>query len=137
MKCPVCQVDMIVVEHKKIELDYCIRCHGVWFDSGEIELLLATLKADHAMESLFAPQRTGVTEKARKCPMCGKKMKKARLGEGPPVLIDTCPQNEGLWFDGGELGRVLDEIARTPAGKSEVVSFLNDVFPAGAGKRGK
>ena len=39
MKCPIDKSDMIVVEHEKIELDYCLRCSGVWFDSGELELL--------------------------------------------------------------------------------------------------
>ena len=46
MKCPVCRIDMIVVEHKKIELDYCVKCSGVWFDSGELELLLDTIKGE-------------------------------------------------------------------------------------------
>jgi len=40
MICPACKSDMIVVEHSKIELDYCTGCRGVWFDSGELELLL-------------------------------------------------------------------------------------------------
>ncbi len=56
-------------------------------------------------------------------------MKKALIGEGAEVLIDSCPRGEGLWFDGGELPRVLGEIARTAAQKSEVVAFLRDVFP--------
>jgi len=40
MICPACKNDMIVVEHEDIELDYCTNCNGVWFDSGELELLL-------------------------------------------------------------------------------------------------
>jgi len=40
MICPVCKYDMIVVEYQNIELDYCNSCKGVWFDSGELELLL-------------------------------------------------------------------------------------------------
>jgi len=40
VKCPVCRIDMIAVEHRKIELDYCVQCSGVWFDSGEFEAAL-------------------------------------------------------------------------------------------------
>ena len=40
MLCPVCKYDMIVVEYHDIELDYCTTCQGVWFDYGELELLL-------------------------------------------------------------------------------------------------
>ena len=36
MNCPVDKSPMLVVEHKKIELDYCPSCHGVWFDGGEL-----------------------------------------------------------------------------------------------------
>ena len=42
MVCPVCRKAMIVVEYHQIELDYCTSCHGVWFDSGELELLLTS-----------------------------------------------------------------------------------------------
>ena len=31
---------MIIVEHNDIELDYCTNCSGVWFDIGELEVLL-------------------------------------------------------------------------------------------------
>ena len=41
MRCPVDKSDMIVVEHQKIELDYCLKCSGVWFDSGELDLLVS------------------------------------------------------------------------------------------------
>ncbi|MFH1087166.1 MAG: zf-TFIIB domain-containing protein [Chloroflexota bacterium] len=35
MICPVHNQDMTVVEHNKVELDYCTRCHGAWSDGGE------------------------------------------------------------------------------------------------------
>jgi Zn-finger nucleic acid-binding protein len=34
---------MIIVEHERIELDYCTKCLGVWFDAGELALLLESL----------------------------------------------------------------------------------------------
>ena len=46
MICPVCKRDMIVIEYHDVELDYCTSCKGVWFDSGELELLLEA----HALE---------------------------------------------------------------------------------------
>jgi Zn-finger nucleic acid-binding protein len=41
MICPTCKNPMIVVEYQQIELDYCGSCRGVWFDNGELELLLS------------------------------------------------------------------------------------------------
>ncbi|MHB8086448.1 MAG: TFIIB-type zinc ribbon-containing protein, partial [Dehalococcoidia bacterium] len=52
MKCPVDKKDMIVVEHKKIELDFCLECSGVWLDSGEFELLTGVLNSEGANLSL-------------------------------------------------------------------------------------
>ena len=28
------------MEYRQIELDYCLKCSGIWFDSGELDLLL-------------------------------------------------------------------------------------------------
>ncbi|MDD5313175.1 MAG: zf-TFIIB domain-containing protein, partial [Dehalococcoidia bacterium] len=32
MRCPVCKISALVIELERIELDYCSRCGGVWFD---------------------------------------------------------------------------------------------------------
>ena len=136
MKCPNCHIEMIVVEHKKIELDYCVRCSGVWFDSGEMQLLLDTMKEEGISSGTGLPnlQEAQSTEKKRRCPICHQKMKKVTIGEEPKVLIDNCPRGDGLWFDAGELQQVILQVAKTPAGKresQEIISFLADIFNAG------
>jgi uncharacterized protein len=134
MKCPIDRADMIVVEHRKIEMDFCLKCSGVWFDSGELDLLITSLKAEGANlehNELLTPQEAKVGEEKRKCPICGRKMDKVWLGKEPRVLIDTCPIGDGLWFDGGELTQVLRQMesAKTPQSKG-VVSFLGNTFEA-------
>jgi Zn-finger nucleic acid-binding protein len=134
MKCPVDKSDMIVVEHQKIELDYCLQCSGVWLDSGELELLVAVLQTEGAELShteLLTPHEAKVAEVKRKCPVCGHRMDKVWLGKEPKVLIDSCPLGDGLWFDSGELQQVLRETKplETPASR-DVISFLGDAFLA-------
>src|SRR5512139_341128 len=111
MKCPVDKSDMIVVEHKSVELDYCQKCTGVWFDCGELELLLEIKKSaeGQSCEELVKQEKASVTEAKRKCPICGQKMDKAWLGKDLKVLIDSCPIGDGLWFDGGELHQVISQ----------------------------
>jgi uncharacterized protein len=131
MRCPVDKKDMIVVEHRKIELDYCLKCAGVWFDAGELELLVSALIAEGANIShkdLLTPRQAEVSEAKRKCPICGRKMAKVWMGEQPGVLIDTCPAGDGLWFDGGELHEVLRQME--PAGSKDIISFLGEAFGA-------
>ena len=131
MICPVCNIDMIVVEHQKIELDYCTKCHGVWFDAGELELLLKTTKAEKDIQvHLLALSEAQTTEEKRKCPICRRKMRKVLIGEEPKVLIDACPQQEGLWFDGGEVEQLIQQLEKRSAGKidSHIVSYFSNVF---------
>lgn len=129
MRCPVCQLDMIVVEYKNIELDYCTKCQGAWFDCGELELLITKAEGTSSIESNLCNLGEAQTDEAkRKCPICRKKMRKVLVGEEPKVLIDSCPRGEGLWFDGGEIDQLLAQ--QTKAEKSEMISFLNDVFQA-------
>ena len=132
MICPTCKHAMIVIEYKQIELDYCPNCHGVWFDSGELELMLerVNLKPNLAGgKSLLDLTPAKTLEKKRKCPVCRRTMRKELIGNEPQILIDACPVNEGLWFDGGEVDVLISEIAKgTPGAGGEVVNFLKDVF---------
>jgi uncharacterized protein len=135
MKCPVDKSDMIVVEHQKIEIDYCLKCAGVWFDSGELNLLVSALQAKEANTSpneLLTQQEAKVNETKRKCPVCGRKMDKAWIGQSPKVLIDNCPVGEGIWFDGGELHQVLCQMEASGKNtEKNVISFLSNAFPTG------
>jgi Zn-finger nucleic acid-binding protein len=137
MICPACKKDMIVVEYSNVELDYCLNCHGVWFDSDELELLLKSMNLDTPdlmLSHILTSTEAGTSEKKRKCPICRRKMKKRNIGEHPEILIDVCTQKDGLWFDGGEIAQLLKELAKKkPAGREsqhKVISFLGEVFEA-------
>ena len=136
MDCAACGNPMIVVEHEKVELDYCTECSGVWFDAGEIELLLEKMEIESTgLEGLHLTEETRTTERKRRCPVCRKKMKKVDLGHKPVIIIDACPDGDGLWFDSGEVGQVVSHLASqtTPEEDSQerVISFLGDVFKIG------
>lgn len=135
MYCPVCKDPMIIVEHERIELDYCTRCRGVWFDAGELELMLETANLDasrfNMRHILYLPEKQ-IKEGKRKCPLCRAKMRKVAIGCEPEVVIDACPREDGLWFDGGEVGHVIKQLLCKPpagsAGQEPVVTFLGEVF---------
>ncbi len=137
MICPSCKSDMIVVEHKKIELDYCPKCHGVWFDSGELELFLESSnleKPEQFVGNMLNSPEPKTSEKSRKCPICSQRMKKTIIGEKSSILIDVCRKGDGLWFDGGEMSQLVRQLPEKPSEKShadyQVSSFLGEVFKA-------
>jgi len=128
---------MIVVEHSNIELDYCPNCHGVWFDSGELELLMESMEVEspnQLFSDILNSPEAASPEKKRKCPICGHKMKKTIVGEQPEILIDVCQQGDGLWFDGGEVGQLIKQLVRKSPKKGgpqqRVITFLGEVFQA-------
>jgi Zn-finger nucleic acid-binding protein len=127
---------MIIVEHEKIELDYCTKCLGVWFDAGELELLAERLSLDKetlSLHEIWALPEANVTEKSRRCPICRKKMRKVYIGEETKVLLDICPIQNGIWFDSGEVSQVLSQLkSKGPAtGKQgRVINFMGEVFKA-------
>ena len=43
MKCPICNVDLLMMDKQGVEIDYCPKCRGVWLDRGELEKLVAKL----------------------------------------------------------------------------------------------
>ena len=137
MICPSCKSDMVVVEHNKIELDYCTRCQGVWFDSGELELLLESMSLESpnlVLGDIRDSEEAESSEKKLRCPICSQKMKKTAIGQQREILIDVCRLGDGLWFDGGELGQLIKQMANEPLGKPDsqhqIIAFLGEVFKA-------
>lgn len=37
MRCPKCGMELIEIDYKKIKVDKCFNCEGVWLDAGELE----------------------------------------------------------------------------------------------------
>jgi Zn-finger nucleic acid-binding protein len=132
MICPVCKQDMIVVEYRQIEIDYCHRCSGIWFDKGELDLLLQTASlGDTGLPTLEGVAKEKRSHGERKCPICGKKMKEVPVGE-PAIHIDVCRRGDGIWFDGGELQDLLKQLSAGPLTDREalrqITDFLGETF---------
>jgi Zn-finger nucleic acid-binding protein len=132
--CPVCHKDALIVEYRNIELDYCSVCHGVWFDAGELELLMtAASLGNHRryLEDMVNAPEAETAEKKRKCPICRHKMKKTYIDEDKKILIDICHVGDGIWFDGGEVQHLVKTMAEKSLGKDAsqgVLAFIGDMF---------
>jgi Zn-finger nucleic acid-binding protein len=126
LNCPVCKNEpMIVLELNEVEIDYCLKCKGIWLDAGELELLLGSgAEATEFLNSFSNDNQS--KEKKLKCPICNKKMEKALVIGDKKVTIDKCKNDHGIWFDSGELEDVLQ---MGSLGKdNKVLSLLKDMF---------
>jgi Zn-finger nucleic acid-binding protein len=123
--CPVClgvkMVKKSPIQRRRLTLDLCPRCGGIWFDPGEAQQLRGG--KPFPMPGHFRPP----TEVARchgcsaiidrsaercsacgagneiDCPQCSKPM---RRGEHDGILLDVCQSCRGIWFDGHEVAAV-------------------------------
>jgi len=125
MNCPVCKEPLVVLELEQIEVDYCTRCAGIWLDAGELELLLETDEERSRLINLFKEAETA-KEKSYDCPICGKHMKKSEIGEKGKVVVDKCKKNHGIWFDKGEIQKVVEFGSDNKQNK--IINLLKDMF---------
>jgi len=123
MRCPVCDVPTYVVEYEKIELDLCPDCRGMWFDHGELELLIGHDPVKDLSEA-------ATEEDTRDCPLCRHTLMKVNIGPDRGVMVDACPEGCGVWFDENELADLTGHLAedgwQVPAPLRE---FLSGMFP--------
>ncbi|MCK4654024.1 MAG: zf-TFIIB domain-containing protein, partial [Candidatus Cloacimonetes bacterium] len=112
---------------KGVEIDYCLNCKGIWLDSGELELLIGNDEETKEFLSSFVVIDTLTTERKVKCPICSKKMEKILVGDENKVRIDKCKNNDGLWFDSGELEEVL-KISKLGKNDDKILVLLRDIF---------
>jgi Zn-finger nucleic acid-binding protein len=101
---------MFVLEFEQVEVDYCYECGGVWLDSGELEIIgqkAGSLEGRllGALEKGEGGRRAG--ESRRRCPVCRKLLAEVTADTDPPIVLDRCPAEHGLWFDQGELRAVV------------------------------
>ncbi len=106
MDCPRCKNPLVVLELNNVEIDHCMKCHGIWLDGGELEILLEGSSEKEKLLSSFRVDKKS-KEKPLKCPICGKKMDKILCGTDESILIDKCKKHHGVWFDKGELEELI------------------------------
>ena len=80
----------------RVELDRCTFCRGLWFDGGELEVVLG---------KKIAPTFTGATQTSRKCAACTRQMVPAELGG---LRVEVCRSDRGIFLDENELVRLND-----------------------------
>ena len=110
MLCPVCRVEMVALEFEQVEVDFCLKCRGVWLDGGELEMIGERAGALHKDLLRALESRKGEVVKRgrkRRCPVCGKALLRVKTAGEPVIEVDRCPREHGIWFDAGELSSVV------------------------------
>ncbi len=107
MNCPKCETKTLVAANiRGTQVDRCPACGGIWFDHRELGALL------EESASSLRPLRGGREQdelniKRGVCPRDGSRLMRVCSAEQPDVVVDSCPQCQGIWLDGGELDKLI------------------------------
>jgi Zn-finger nucleic acid-binding protein len=125
--CPKCDVGLLILRFKTIEVDHCERCRGIWLDAGELEQLLSATGGDATDPLLQFQQLVGSESRNRKrlCPRCDQSLREITAGSG--LKLDRCPRGHGLWFDADELRQLL-ALFPASSGAGRTIESLNEIF---------
>ena len=118
--CPACDGDhrlqSRVLDDRDLAVLECGGCAGLWVGSEVFQRLAANAEsAQAAVESLGAidggeaatiPRIDESQRVYRPCAICGALMHRRNYGRKSGVIVDTC-RRHGVWFDAGELARIL------------------------------
>ena len=86
-----------------VEVDECPLCKGIWLDEGEIYFFSRRPgELAEVLKEAQAQARPGT----RRSPKTGNPMQELLLFGGK-LAIDHCPATGGLWFDEGEVNKLL------------------------------
>jgi Zn-finger nucleic acid-binding protein len=130
--CPKCDESLFILNFKDVEVDFCNRCRGVWLDAGELESLMTSTGAaaeDPLLNFLRQEGTLPPDGKSYLCPRCDKPMQQIKVGDAGELLLERCASDEGLWFDAGELRRLLAMFPPS-AGAGRTIALLNEIFGA-------
>lgn len=116
-QCPSCKIDMEILNvagtKKPFYLDRCPKCLGLFFDIGELDLILNEVaegvrNMNHPHLSALkniADQAMEAATFYRPCPECAKLMNRQNYGQVSGVIVDRC-RDHGVFLDAGELQKL-------------------------------
>jgi len=119
--CPRCDGKLFHVQLEGYAMDQCGTCGGLWVDTGTVDAIVRDrpqavetgvaqdTSAGDASQATMTGQFRG--RAYLKCPTCANLMTPQNYARSSGIIIDVC-KSHGIWFDAGELNRILEFVAR-------------------------
>ena len=109
MECPNDKTPLEKVLFHNVEVDYCPRCLGVWFDSGELQY--AKDDSDEQLNwvdiDLWRDKgRFKLSRSQQQCPSCRAGLVEVRYDKSH-VKVNFCKNCQGIWLNRGEFHQIM------------------------------
>ena len=110
MLCPVCKTQLKSTIFHNVEVNYCPKCLGIWFDENELNWAkddkddnLRWLDIDLWKEETEFKVSRGI----RLCPKCRVPLYEVRYGDSN-IIVDVCNLCHGIWLDRAEFKKIIE-----------------------------
>ncbi len=118
--CPACddghRLQSRPLEERGLSVLECGSCAGLWVgnevferlasNAEEVRAAVAALGGGNPATAVPIAPIDPAQRLYRPCPVCGSLMHRRNYGRKSGVIVDTC-RGHGVWFDDGELARIL------------------------------
>lgn len=120
--CPGCGAELNKTNFGGAMIDACPNCAGLWFDDGELSLILqGEPEAMMQMDAHFQPGAATIDgERALKCPRCETKLAPYPFAGQSDISLDRCESCNGVWIDNGELNKMAGYLREAKSDNSPI-----------------
>lgn len=114
--CPQCDIELQTISlnlNEPFFIERCKSCYGLFFDPGEIEILLKSSVSnvfdinlqhiDNINKDRYQKNKIKYVE----CPVCRILMNRVNYKHRSGVIIDQCSKH-GIWLDNGEITHLME-----------------------------
>lgn len=131
MKCPTDNIDLNEKQAEGFAYHECPDCQGLWMRHRALRTLvekyspgakIAMPRPSDAYLPMNSPEYD--TNDITKCPLDGSDYYEHAFGS---VMIDICPNCDGIWLDKGELSKIRDELKNEEIPDTVVSTVINDI----------
>ncbi len=141
LTCPKCNVPLIRDIKGMLEADVCPTCGGMLLSREAWKIAREDWESALALENAYADTNPmPILALEMLCPICQVPMEQFYPPDAPNLPIDLCTQCGSLWFDDGELGKLVDVIrsrqakATLPEEETEGTPTIGWVYCANCGR---
>jgi uncharacterized protein len=109
-QCPQCNIGLEKAIVAGVEVDYCKRCYGLWFEDTELREAKDAKDKDLRWLDIDLwknPAQFQVSKGKRLCPTDHMPLYEVRYGDSN-IRVDVCNVCHGVWLDRGEFIEIIE-----------------------------
>jgi len=114
MICPLCKKPLEKTIFYGVEVDYCPRCLGIFFEAEELRL--AKDQKDRSLRWLDIDlwkdeTKFKISPGIRLCPSCRLPLYEVYYGDSQ-IIVDVCNLCHGIWLDRSEFEKIIEYLKK-------------------------